>query len=86
MNDKTKLLNEISAVGFALIDINLFLDTHPNCKEALQYRQQAAKKKKMLTERYEAQFGPLTIAACGSENCWEWVSNPWPWDYEGGIC
>ncbi len=31
--DKKKLLNYIDAVSFALIDTNLYLDTHPNDKK-----------------------------------------------------
>ena len=35
--DKKKLLNYIDAVSFALIDTNLYLDTHPNDKKAMDH-------------------------------------------------
>lgn len=35
--DREKLLQFISEVSFALIDVNLFLDTHPYDEDALEY-------------------------------------------------
>ena len=34
-----------------------------------------------LTKQYEERFGPLTSDS-GSENNWEWVTGPWPWENE----
>ena len=41
--DKKKLLNYIDAVSFALIDTNLYLDTHPNDKKAMDHFNQYQK-------------------------------------------
>ena len=35
--DKKKVLNYIDAVSFALIDTNLYLDTHPNEKKDIEH-------------------------------------------------
>ena len=44
--DKKKLLNYIDAVSFALIDTNLYLDTHPNDKKAMDHFNQYQKARK----------------------------------------
>ena len=55
------LLKKINEVSFAVDDILLFLDTHPDCQEALDfYRQNVAIRKEALSE-YARLYGPLTI-------------------------
>ena len=45
------LLKKINEVSFAVDDILLFLDTHPDCQEALDfYRQNVAIRKEALSE------------------------------------
>ena len=34
---KEKLMDIITKASFAMDDVKLFLDTHPNCMEALEY-------------------------------------------------
>ena len=34
---KDELMNKIHALSFALTETQLFLDTHPDCKQALEY-------------------------------------------------
>ena len=36
---------------------------------------------KLLAE-YEASFGPITMYGNMSENDWDWVKGPWPWEGE----
>lgn len=86
MTEREKMLKEISAISFALVEINLYLDTHPNCKTALQYQQHYAKKRKAAVACFEEKYGPLFAANNKNEECWEWICDPWPWDYVGGAC
>lgn len=59
--DKKKLLNYIDAVSFALIDTNLYLDTHPNDKKAMDHFNQYQKARKQALKEYARNFEPLTI-------------------------
>ena len=47
-NNRSAVLNQINALDFAMTDLNLYLDTHPRCTEALnlfkEYRTQRAEK------------------------------------------
>ena len=80
------LLKKINEVSFAEDDILLFLDTHPDCQEALDfYRQNVAIRKEALSE-YARLYGPLTIDTA-DDSCsrsWEWIQQPFPWEMKGG--
>ena len=80
------LLKKINEVSFAVDDILLFLDTHPDCQEALDfYRQNVAIRKGALSE-YARLYGPLTIDTA-DDSCsrsWEWIQQPFPWEMKGG--
>lgn len=83
-NERTKLLNSIREVGFAVVELNLFLDTHPYDRGALSMFKRLCEKKKTLTEEYTRKYGPL-MACDSSENVpFDWVSeaNKWPWEKE----
>lgn len=76
-----KLLREIQKLGFACLDLNLYLDTHPDNKKALQdynaIQSQYEKKRNM----YEMSVGPLVnFGLCPSKYPWEWLESPWPWE------
>ena len=54
-----ELLSQIMKYQFYAVDLNLFLDTHPNCKEALEdYKVISAKLINCIND-YEKQYGPL---------------------------
>ncbi len=75
--NKEKLLKRVSALGFALQEYRLFLDTHPNDREALELYNSYEKKLAAAKEEFERQFGPLTLNGINSD---DWLKDPWPWD------
>lgn len=83
---REQLLQHISEVSFAVNDIHLFLDTHPNCQEAMDYYREKVMERRKCMKEYAENFGPLTVddAFRSSENCWKWVTEPFPW--EKGAC
>lgn len=80
--NREKLMREIQEVSFALVDLNLFLDSHPDCKVALDYFKDMQIKYAELTADYEMEFGPLTAFDTNTEQGWAWVMGPWPWELE----
>jgi len=82
---KKELLKRISEVGFALYDLNLFLDTHPHCEEALKLFKNLAFTLKSLKNTYQTKYGPLEAMYSSDETPFEWVSEnqKWPWQKEG---
>ena len=57
---KEKLMDIITKASFAMDDVKLFLDTHPNCMEALEYYRKAKEMREEAWEMYTYNFGPLS--------------------------
>jgi hypothetical protein len=84
MSERARLLNKISAVQFAALELHLFLDTHPSDEDAMKKQAEYKSKFNVLTKEFEEKFGPLRITSSVS-NQWEWVNSPWPWEIEEDI-
>ena len=78
------LLRKVYEASFAVDDVILYLDTHPDDQDALNYYQYVSELRKQAMDAYEAQCGPLMIDEVWSDNYWTWVNNPWPWEGECG--
>jgi spore coat protein JB len=77
--NRDELLKHITAIDFMLVDLHLYLDTHPCDQDALMRYNAAAMQSKMLREQYERLYGPLTSYRSPSCYPWQWINNPWPW-------
>lgn len=75
---KDTLLSKIMAINFAINDLTLFLDTHPNNEEALLTHNEYVCQLNELMYEYQENFGPLTINFV--DNTWKWDNSPWPWE------
>lgn len=81
--EQRKLLREIDILSFTIVEINLFLDTHPCNQEAMRYFDFYNRLKKEKNEEYSKQFGPLTLnQAKGQTKEFQWTMQPWPWEGE----
>lgn len=80
--DKCTALREISMVDFLLTDMKLYLDTHPNDKNALDYYHYYVKILKELQAAYAENFGPLFSEQSGCNKVWEWGMEPNAWEGE----
>lgn len=77
---REQMLMKIKELNFAIIELGLYLDTHPDDQRALCMHREYCKKLKELKDKYQKVYGPLTIFfPC---NKWRWLEEPWPW--EGG--
>ncbi len=73
-----KLLKEIQNYKFAITDLALFLDTHPNDLKAICLHKKYCNQLRILQDEYLKKFGPLNIySPC---NKWRWLEEPWPWE------
>ena len=80
---KEELMLKIQETGFALYDLALFLDTHPENDMALDYFRDVQKDNAELKAEYEIMYGPLTAFDTNTEHGWTWIDAPWPWELEG---
>lgn len=82
---KKDLKKLIQSTNFAVIEMGLYLDTHPQSACALAKYHECMKTLKNAVSIYERKFGPLTIYGVKCDENWTWVDEPWPWQ-EGGNC
>ncbi|MCO7176620.1 spore coat protein CotJB [Sporolactobacillus kofuensis] len=73
-------LKSLQAIDFVLVELTLYLDTHPNDLDALKQFNSAAKKSAELRQDFEAKYGPLQqFGQSLSAYPWQWKDTPWPW-------
>ncbi|MCP3032693.1 spore coat protein CotJB [Halobacillus sp. A1] len=73
-------MEKIQQVDFALVELTLYLDTHPQDYRAIQQFNQLATESRQLKSQYEQQFGPLRqFGGSYSAYPWNWNDSPWPW-------
>ena len=75
-----ELKEQLKCYRFAIIELGLYLDTHPDDEKAICLHNEYTKRFKMLSEQYQKVYGPLTIMYPCKK--WRWLEQPWPW--EGG--
>lgn len=79
MNSREILLKKLSSYAFAVHELKLFLDTHPNDSETLKKIQEYEPKAKELKAEYEEKYGPINRKT-DNTSFWSWVNDPWPWE------
>ena len=75
-----QLLEQIQAADFVLVELTLYLDTHPTDAQALQQFNQYSEYCKQLRALFEPRYGPLLqFGNSPVGSTWDWGSGPWPW-------
>jgi len=78
--ERIEMMEKIQALNFGIIELALYLNTHPEDERALCMHREYAKKLKEVSDKYQRIYGPLSIYyPC---NKWRWLEEPWTW--EGG--
>jgi len=81
MDERQQLMRQIQQLSFATVDLNLYLDTHPMCQQALFEYNRFTQELLRLRRMYEMKYGPITnFGYAPSQYPWQWVSEPWPWE------
>ena len=84
--EQKKLKRYIDLVSFAALDCAMFLDTHPESKEALEYFEYYKNARKQAIKEYSSRFSPLNLDTVPKDTeFWAWANKPWPWELEGEV-
>jgi len=75
-------LVELQALEFVVLELGLYLDTHPDDTEAVELYKQFSALERTARAEYEARFGPLTKDAAAADGSYRWLQDPWPWNYQ----
>ena len=74
-------LNQLRALDFVILELGLYLDTHPYDAEAFALFQNYVELEKTARAAYVEQHGPLTMTDAALNGSYTWGDGPWPWQY-----
>ena len=80
MNVQSALMTKIKQYDFTLKELNLYLDTHPNCRRALAMFQKYRKLREEAVQEYNEKFGPSTPEQNLNTQRWACIDEPFPWE------
>lgn len=83
-SEQEKALLEIFKVGFAINDLTLFLDTHPDCQNGINMMKELLQQRLDGLSEYAKNYYPLTqlsiVTGIPDSKQYEWDEGPLPWD------
>lgn len=76
------MLKKFLEMQFVAIELNLYLDTHPCDRDAINDFNCAVEILERHKMAYQNEFGPLFNFGFGgqSNEPWQWATGPWPWE------
>ena len=81
--EQEKMLLQLMAYTFAITDLNLYLDLHPEDNAVFEQFKNYAEKLDQLEMNYVKKYGPMCVTQTDGVK-YDWLKNPWPWDNKGG--
>ena len=85
--DRESMMQEIYETGFAINDLTLYLDTHPDCPNGTALYYKLLQKRMDLLADFATLFYPLTaismVTGDYNTNKYGWTDGPMPWE---GAC
>ena len=85
--NREEMMSQLTAVSFALNDLTLYLDTHPDCPKGTELFYQLLDKRLHLLSEFASKFYPLTqismITGHYDKDNYGWAEGPMPWE---GAC
>lgn len=82
-SEKDAYLLKIMALSFAVNDLNLYLDLHPDDRFVFEKFKKYGEELKNLSKEYAKVYEPLELTQTKG-NKYDWLDSPWPWDTKGG--
>lgn len=74
------LMEELQAIDFVLVELTLYLDTHPHDYEAIKQFNYYSKQRRLVKKQVESIYGPLEqFGHSYSKYPWDWNNSSWPW-------
>ena len=73
--------HRLQALHFAISELGLYLDTHPQDQDALDLFNQYVETYEDALQKFEESNGPTVQMRSGMSGTYRWVDGPWPWDY-----
>lgn len=74
-------MHDLQALGFALHELALYLDTHRDDKDALELYRNYQKIYHDAMMQYEENCGAMSHGMPSKRDTYAWLDDPWPWEY-----
>ena len=74
-------MHELQALGFAINELILYLDTHSDDQEAAQLLQSYSELYRKGLEIVRQQSGPMRGIDAVMDGKFRWLDGGWPWEY-----
>lgn len=74
-------LSEVQVLAFAVQELALYLDTHPEDLEALELYRQYQELYRKCAQAYQVDRRPLNHTTPGRDGEYAWLDDPWPWEF-----
>ncbi|MBQ9122334.1 MAG: spore coat protein CotJB [Lachnospiraceae bacterium] len=82
-SESNRMLKDIGIVNFVMVELGLYLDTHPYDQEAMEYFQHYRRMYNRMVSDFSERFYPLNMCNANDTEKWTWTLAPMPW--EGGF-
>ena len=76
--------SQLQALQFVVLELGTYLDTHPEDTEAFAMFRQYVELEEKAKAIYEENYGPLTRSDSARMSSYQWLKDPWPWNYPEG--
>ena len=75
---RENLMKKVQALSFAKVETELYLDTHPDSAQAMNYYKNILSQLDEAMTEYQNKYGPLFAEGVVGDK-WTWVDDKWPW-------
>ncbi|MGN0430966.1 MAG: spore coat protein CotJB [Lachnospiraceae bacterium] len=79
-SEQNRMLMDIGIIDFTLVELTLYLDTHPHDKQAMEYFNHYARIKNQMVKDFSMRYYPLTKDVSTETREWQWALAPMPWE------
>lgn len=84
-NDREAKLFNVMQYSFAINDLNLYLDLHPEDRSTLKLFEELVKEEHEAKKEYIKTYGPIIVTDVKGDK-FDWIDSPWSWeDFGGGM-
>lgn len=82
--EREALLLEIMELCFAITDLNIYLDLHPNDESLLRKFRNLVENSCAKEMEFVKKYGPIEVIDSDNKENFSWIKDPWPWQNERG--
>lgn len=79
--DEKMLLKNLTVLDFLAVDLQLYLDTHPNDEETIEKYNSIIEAADNIRAVLEENREPIfSFRSLSDDEKFNWTDNPWPWE------